>query len=382
MFRINDLRIICEDANRDGPFSEGDTVTGLVSFNLSKQTKVKSVSVKLKGDGQVHWTEGSGDDERSYSASKRYLKVKDLSLKCLISLTFYAGSVLPQGTNQFMFRLRIPQEDLPSSFKGISGSIVYKVEAQICRKWHLDSTVKKEIQFLSRSIQNTRQCPQSNSVIKKMGVFSKDFSVIKTGGTLSAFAKISNGSSKSMKPKFSLLQRIVYIAGGSKNISEKSLCKKVGDAIKPNSEETVSCTIDVPPDAIYTLNNCDLISVEYYLKVYLDISFAFDPVVAFPLIIAPAVALDHCEDLGPYPGGPAGAQSYSDFSSAAVYPSEFNPVPISTGAFGYPTLEDQPPLYSSLFPDGQGTTGKSEPKSAGLHHQVASGAPSKEAAGC
>ncbi|XP_017162109.1 arrestin domain-containing protein 3-like [Poecilia reticulata] len=367
MFRINDLRIICEDANRDGPFSEGDTVTGLVSFNLSKQTKVKSVSVKLKGDGQVHWTEGSGDDERSYSASKRYLKVKEY-----LVMEKTEGSVLPQGTNQFMFRLRIPQEDLPSSFKGISGSIVYKVEAQICRKWHLDSTVKKEIQFLSRSIQNTRQvvCPQSNSVIKKMGVFSKGevqmtASVNKSfcfpGGTLSAFAKISNGSSKSMKPKFSLLQRIVYIAGGSKNISEKSLCKKVGDAIKPNSEETVSCTIDVPPDAIYTLNNCDLISVEYYLKVYLDISFAFDPVVAFPLIIAPAVALDHCEDLGPYPGGPAGAQSYSDFSSAAVYPSEFNPVPISTGAFGYPTLEDQPPLYSSLFPDGQGTTGKSEP---------------------
>uniref|UniRef100_A0A3P9NC74 Arrestin domain-containing protein 3-like n=1 Tax=Poecilia reticulata TaxID=8081 RepID=A0A3P9NC74_POERE len=239
-------RRLYHDANRDGPFSEGDTVTGLVSFNLSKQTKVKSVSVKLKGDGQVHWTEGTLFLFYDYFLS--------LSLKCLISLTFYAGSVLPQGTNQFMFRLRIPQEDLPSSFKGISGSIVYKVEAQICRKWHLDSTVKKEIQFLSRSIQNTLY-------------LHSDFSVIKTGGTLSAFAKISNGSSKSMKPKFSLLQRIVYIAGGSKNISEKSLCKKVGDAIKPNSEETVSCTIDVPPDAIYTLNNCDLISVEYYLKV-------------------------------------------------------------------------------------------------------------------
>lgn len=70
-----------------------------------------------------------------------------------------------------------------------------------------------------------------------------------------------------MKPKFSLQQRTVYIAGGSKDISDNSLCKKVGDTIKPNSQETVSCTIDVPPGAIYTLNNCDLVSVEYYLKV-------------------------------------------------------------------------------------------------------------------
>lgn len=77
MFRINDFKIICEDASRDGAFSEGDTVAGLVSFNLSKETKVKSVSVKLKGHGQVHWTEGTGEDERSYSASKRYLKVKE-----------------------------------------------------------------------------------------------------------------------------------------------------------------------------------------------------------------------------------------------------------------------------------------------------------------
>ncbi|XP_014866020.1 PREDICTED: arrestin domain-containing protein 3-like [Poecilia mexicana] len=354
MSRINDLSIICEDANRDGTFSEGDTVAGLVSFNLSKQTKIKSVSVTLKGHGQVFWSEGSGDDATSYRASKRYLDVKEYLLM--------ESSVLPKGTNQFMFRLRIPQEDLPSSFKGIHGSIVYKVEAQIRRKWHLDYTVKKEIQFLSRSIRNTRQVvrPQSNSVTKKIGGFSKGevqmtASVNRTvcfpGDRLTAFAKISNASYKSMKPKFRLLQRTVYMAQGSKSISDKSLCKIVGDTIKPYTLATVSCTIDVPPDAIYTLNNCDLVSVEYYLKVYLDISFAFDPEVQFPLIVAPAVALDHREDRGPYPGGAAGPPSYSDFSSAAAYPTEFNPVPISTGAYRYPTLQDEPPLYNSLFPD-------------------------------
>ncbi|KAM4745678.1 arrestin domain-containing protein 3-like isoform 2-T2 [Anableps anableps] len=362
MFRINDFTIICQDANRrDGAFSEGDTIAGLVSFHLSKETKVKSVSVRFKGDGQVYRTEGVGEDESSYSASKRYLKVKEYLVKEAAE-----GSVLPQGTNQFKFRLRIPQGNFPSSFKGIYGSIVYKLEAQICRKWRLDSTVQKEIQFLSRSIQNTRQgvCPQSNSVTEKIGVFSKgevqltgsvNRSVCSPGDTLTAFAKISNGSSKSMKPKFSLQQKTLYNAGGFKDISDYSLCKKVGDSIKPNSQKTVSCSIGVPPGAIYTLNNCDLVSV------YLDVSFASDPVVVFPLVIAPPVASDHCEDLGPYPEGPVGAPSYSDFPFAPAYPAEFNPVPTSTGASGYLILEENPPSYMSLFPNAPGTTGKSEP---------------------
>uniref|UniRef100_A0A3B3WZR4 Arrestin C-terminal-like domain-containing protein n=1 Tax=Poecilia mexicana TaxID=48701 RepID=A0A3B3WZR4_9TELE len=332
MSRINDLSIICEDANRDGTFSEGDTVAGLVSFNLSKQTKIKSVSVTLKGHGQVFWSEGSGDDATSYRASKRYLDFFFVFFYdyFLISLTFYAGSVLPKGTNQFMFRLRIPQEDLPSSFKGIHGSIVYKVEAQIRNTQMIYFCFSKGEVQMTASVNRTVCFP---------------------GDRLTAFAKISNASYKSMKPKFRLLQRTVYMAQGSKSISDKSLCKIVGDTIKPYTLATVSCTIDVPPDAIYTLNNCDLVSVEYYLKVYLDISFAFDPEVQFPLIVAPAVALDHREDRGPYPGGAAGPPSYSDFSSAAAYPTEFNPVPISTGAYRYPTLQDEPPLYNSLFPD-------------------------------
>lgn len=76
MSPIKDLKLICEALNKEGAFSEGDVVEGAVTFTLTKQTKVKSLLVKVKGDARVRWTEGSGDDESTYSDHRRYFKVK------------------------------------------------------------------------------------------------------------------------------------------------------------------------------------------------------------------------------------------------------------------------------------------------------------------
>lgn len=77
MSPIKDFSLTYEALNEEDTFSDGDTVTGTVAFALTKETKVKSLFVKVKGDANVHWTEGSGDDERSYSAHRRYFKLKE-----------------------------------------------------------------------------------------------------------------------------------------------------------------------------------------------------------------------------------------------------------------------------------------------------------------
>lgn len=89
-----------------------------------------------------------------------------------------------------------------------------------------------------------------------------------TGETLSVVAKICNSSSKEMRPKFKLQQKIVYSCKKHTNPTFKTLCKMVGDTISPNSEQTVSCKIKIPGDIAPTLHNCDIISVEYYVKVW------------------------------------------------------------------------------------------------------------------
>lgn len=346
MSPIKDFNVTYEALNEEETFYAGDTITGTITFTLTKETKVKCLMVKAKGDAHVDWSEGTGDDRRSYTAHRRYFKLKEYLLA-----KNDKGTVLPQGVHRFKFMFTIPQEDMPSSFNGIHGKIVYMIEAKISRSWRFPSLAQKELKFVSKSFSHPDQviCPQSGSVDKEMGLFSKGHvqmsatvnkNVCSPGDTLSVVAKICNSSSKNMRPKYSLQQKVVYYASGSTTTSDQSVCKMVGDTITLNSEQTVTCQLQVPADVIHTLHNCEILTVEYYLKVYLDISRAFDPEVVFPMVIAPAsfVALQSGEAVGPYPAGAAGAAgapSYSDFPPPA-YPIGPYPVPTDSGAFGYP----------------------------------------------
>ncbi|XP_051278698.1 arrestin domain-containing protein 2, partial [Dicentrarchus labrax] len=258
------------------------------------------------------------------------------------------GTVLPQGAHSFTFELKFPQGDFPSSFKGEYGKIVYILEAKMSRSWRMASNAQKELKFVSKSFSLPGQvaCPQSGSVDKNVGVFSKekvrmsatiDKNICSPGDTLFVVATISNSSSKTMRAKFNLLQTAVYRASGSTTSSEISLCKMAGDNIPLNSEETVSCQLKVPDDAIYTLHNCEILSVDYCVKVYLDISFAIDPEVVFPLNIVPSgfANLHPGQAMGPYPAGAVGAPSYSDFPPPA-FPTGPYPMPTGPGTYGYP----------------------------------------------
>nr|XP_033476282.1 arrestin domain-containing protein 2-like [Epinephelus lanceolatus] len=324
MSPIKDLHLVYEYLNEDGTFSEGDTITGTVSFTVTEATKVKGLMVKAKGDVNVHWTRGSGDSKKSYSAHERYFKVKEY----LIAET---GTDLPKGDHRFSFHLQIPQGDMPSSFKGIHGKIVYILEAKMSRSWRWPTTVKEELKFVSKNLLHLGQvmCPQSGSVDKETGVFSKrlvqmsatvDRKFCSPGDTISIVAQISNSSSKEMKPKFSLNQKVVYHASGSTQTDDQCLCKMIGEVITEKSERTVTCQMEIPPDVLYALHNCEHISVEHYLKVYLDISFAFDPEVVFPLGIVPSsmASLQPDEAAEPYSAWGAGAPGYSYFPPPAV----------------------------------------------------------------
>lgn len=66
----------CEEVNDYGTFSEGDTVRGKITLVLVKETTVDSFSVKCKGDANVRWSKKSGDRTRTYTAHKRYFKMR------------------------------------------------------------------------------------------------------------------------------------------------------------------------------------------------------------------------------------------------------------------------------------------------------------------
>lgn len=76
MSPIKDFKVTYEALNKEGSFSEGDTIAGTVTFTLTEETKVKAIVVKVTGEARVHWTEGTGDRKRSHSDHRRYFKDK------------------------------------------------------------------------------------------------------------------------------------------------------------------------------------------------------------------------------------------------------------------------------------------------------------------
>ncbi|XP_037338880.2 arrestin domain-containing protein 3-like [Pungitius pungitius] len=340
MSPIKGFSLVYAPLNAGRTFSQGDTIEGMVTFTLTKETKVKGLSVKLKGDANVHWSEGTGDKRKSYSAHRTYLDLKEYLVEKKEN-----GTVLPKGDHQFKFGFTFPHGVMPSSFKGLHGKICYMLVAKVSRSWRLPSSVVKDLNFVSKSSHNVQAiCPQSGSVDKKMSGFASgqlemsatiNTNLCSPGDTVSVAAQISNSSSKQTKAKFSLQQKIVYRANASIKVSDQSLLKTVGETIEPNSAETASCQFTVPADVIYTLQDCEIISVNHYLKVYLDISFAIDPEVEFPLVVVPCgfATLQPGGALGPYPAGSFGAPSYSDLLPPAypIGPS----APAGSGAYGY-----------------------------------------------
>ncbi|XP_041643929.1 arrestin domain-containing protein 3-like [Cheilinus undulatus] len=351
MSPIKDMKLAYLALNEMNVFTAGDTIAGTLTFTLTEDTKVKSLSVKAKGRAHVHWTDGTGDRRRSHTANRIYFKAKHTIVEKKSDDT-----VLSKGDYCHKFSLQIPQGDFPPSFKGFHGKVVYTLEAKLSRSLRIPSFVQEELRFIPKSFLNIGQCPVSGSVEKgKVKMFATvDKKVCCPGDTLSVVAKISNSSSKKMKPKFSVMQRITYRAHASTNHSYQTYSKWVGETIESKSEETVSCKLTVPADAIYTINNCDIIIVEYFVKAYLDISFAIDPEVLLPVIVYPPAYASHKYDeaMGPHPAGPAGA-SYSDFPppafSTGPYPvpvgpgAPFQPGPYPAGAVGAPGYSNFPP---------------------------------------
>lgn len=345
---IRNFKMTYDAINDNGTFSEGDTITGKVTVELEKETKIETLFVKAKGDVSVHWSEKHGDNTRNYSAHRRLFKEKHFLIA-----EEHEDTILPSGVHVFKFKINIPLGNMPSSFRGNYGKVVYKLEAKLCRSWRMDRTDEQEIYFSSKSFPNIDQLnfPQTGSTNKEVGVFSKgtvqmDATVDRRGyapgDTVSINAKISNSSSKNVTPKFSLIQDVVYRASGSTKYEKSVIQKEVGNCVTPQTHNEVRCIFKIPRNAPLTINNCDILSVEYRIKAYLDISFSSDPTVVFPVVLF----FGGISSVNPFAaGGAIAGPSSSDFPPpASLYPSSPH-----SGASLYPATSPQYPSSPALY---------------------------------
>ncbi|KAL1274751.1 hypothetical protein QQF64_027565 [Cirrhinus molitorella] len=352
---IKELSVHYDPINESNTFTSGDIVEGRVILEVTKEIKVDSFFVKLTGDAHVSWTEGSGDDERSYSDHERYFKLKQYFIQesskrgesekntTLVTGETY-GPVIKPGSHVFPFRFQLPQQNMPPSFNGFHGWVRYVLTVKLSRPWKTSSTASAELTFVLRNYGTNDHLlqPQSGTQDKKMKLFGSgkmsmavttDKTGYMQGETIRVFVDIDNASSRDVKLKYSLKQTQTFIAGGSTNRGHKDIVKETRDSIPSKQKSKFIVDMIVPRDLTVTIENCRIIKVQYELKVYLDVSFASDPEVRFPVVILPLE-----QQCPPWQGPPGGFQPYPPPQPSMVPypPGELPPPPAGL----YPNLYD------------------------------------------
>lgn len=70
-----------------------------------------------------------------------------------------------------------------------------------------------------------------------------------------------------MTPKFKLVCDVVYRAQGNTNHESSTIAGVSEHCLTPQTQKTVNCGLQIPRNLILSIQNCDIITVEYRLKV-------------------------------------------------------------------------------------------------------------------
>uniref|UniRef100_UPI0037E85249 arrestin domain-containing protein 3-like n=1 Tax=Semicossyphus pulcher TaxID=241346 RepID=UPI0037E85249 len=312
---VQSLKVTHNPINDKDTFTSGDSVSGLVTLEVAKDCEIESLLVQFKGKAEVLWTERHGQVTVVYHSKDKYFSIKhylirDKNAKADENETLltqqngetYSNVVAP-GRHVYPFTFVIPLQTMPSSFKGSVGKITYTLKAKLSRSMRISQKDKIKINFVSNEDMNMYpelMTPQHQSKDKKLkffnsGMVAMDVRLEKSGffqgEGLKVMACIENKSSREIKPNFCVYRKHSFFADGKRRVSTKDLLKEVGEPIPPSSNQNVTQVITIPHDIEPSILNCSNIKAEYRLRVYLDIKYASDPEIKFPITILPASQL-------------------------------------------------------------------------------------------
>uniref|UniRef100_A0A3Q3M4Z5 Arrestin C-terminal-like domain-containing protein n=1 Tax=Mastacembelus armatus TaxID=205130 RepID=A0A3Q3M4Z5_9TELE len=227
---IKHFSIEYDAINSKNTFTNGDTINGRIIVEVSKQTRIQSLVLIATGKARVCWQEQYGDNHHVYWADEKYYSVQHHILR---EARQDGTEVIAKGRHIFPFSFKIPDRCL--FFDPQYG----------CK----DKAIKL---FGSGTI-------SMDVYTKKMGY--------EQGEALQIILKISNHSTRSVKPKFILYEKRSFFAQGHRKLWTNEILKQKTEAVAPSTSETVTKVITIPRDLPPSILNCAIIKMEYRLKV-------------------------------------------------------------------------------------------------------------------
>ncbi|XP_026067171.1 arrestin domain-containing protein 3-like [Carassius auratus] len=379
---VKNLSVTYNPINQGNTFTSGDFISGQVILDVAKDTKMQSLSVKIKGKAEVHWTERHGKTTVVYSDKEKFYSVERFFVREDIThgnemLKDPSGqpysSVVAPGRHVYPFTFQLPLQHFPPTFKGSVGKVVYTLETKLSRSMRISSKDKTEFHYVPRPVVSNPELmsPQHGAKDKQMKLFSSGSVSMNIntekmgyylGEGLKVLAEVQNSSSRTIKPKYCLYEKHSFFARGKRRLHTHDLLKDAGEPIEPNSKKTVTKVLSIPPSLAISILNCRILKVEYRLRVYLDVPYASDPEIKFPVVILPPPPVSGAtnSDFGIW-NQPPGSNVYPNPPPMAPLAPPLNMVG-PPGQFGAPGYYG-PPLNSFPAPDYPGPRGQFVPPS-------------------
>uniref|UniRef100_A0A672QFD3 Arrestin domain-containing protein 3-like n=1 Tax=Sinocyclocheilus grahami TaxID=75366 RepID=A0A672QFD3_SINGR len=358
---VKNISVTYNPISQSNTFTSGDFISGQVILDVAKGTQMQSLSVKIKGKAEVFWTENHSkitviysDEEKYFSVEKFFVREDKTHGNEMLkdpSGQPYSSAVAP-GRHVYPFTFQLPLQHFPPTFKGSVGKVVYTLETKLSRSMRISIKDKTEFQYVPRpDVSNPElMAPQYGTKDKQMKLFtsgsvSMNINTEKMGyylgEDLKVLAEFQNNSSRAIKPKYCLYEKHSFFARGKRKLHTQYLLKEEGEFIEPNSKKTVTKVL---------------------LRVYLDVPYASDPEIKFPVVILPPQPVSGAtnSDFGIW-NQPPGSNMYTNPPPMAPLATPFNVVGPS-GQFGAPGYYG-PPLHQFPAPGYPGPLGQFAPPS-------------------
>ena len=123
-------------------YSPGEQIEGYVYVTTDDDFEYNAITLTMRGYEKTTVTRGSGKNRRVYRDKHDYINETVLLAE--------PGTLYP-GDHRFDFALILPKE-IPGSYYGIAGKIIYQIEAKIEVSWAIDPKTKQEL-FVAQTIE-------------------------------------------------------------------------------------------------------------------------------------------------------------------------------------------------------------------------------------
>ncbi|XP_014826497.1 PREDICTED: arrestin domain-containing protein 1-like [Poecilia mexicana] len=251
-------------------YTPGESISGKVTVKLNQPIQCKVIKVSCNGFCGIT----SKINDTAWTTEEQYFNN---------TISVADKGTLKQGDHQFPFKFLIPASS-PTSFEGSYGKIIYRVRAFIeTPRFAKDYSTEKPFYLLS--LLNLNELPdiwgpstsevtqQFTYMLLKTGTIvlkaETDMKGYTPGQIIKVSAYIHNQSSKSTGHiAASLMQRVTYETKKPTH-DLKSIVEAEGGEVKGGREVKWEEQIIVPALPQSSLNGCELIKIEYYVKVSL-----------------------------------------------------------------------------------------------------------------